>query len=113
MKKYVKPCMYAEEFVSNEYISTCYKNNEERTGDCHIKSFELIGQHSKCDNTTFTMHTNGNGQISSISFRENQTGQTGNVDSYNEGTIKWTTSSLLSKWHHEASITKFSTTNRS
>ncbi|MCQ2267569.1 MAG: hypothetical protein MJZ83_01685 [Bacteroidaceae bacterium] len=35
MKKYVKPCMYAEEFISNDYVSACYVMNCNISGWFH------------------------------------------------------------------------------
>lgn len=115
MKMYVKPCMYAEEFVSNEYISTCYVNGESKVGSC-TKGGWLDTDHNKCDNTTFTIHTNGQGQITSISFKENESGQTGTASSYSGGKIKWVTTSKIvftRDWNHEANFPNFTTTNHS
>ena len=108
--------MYVEEFISNKYISTCYVDGDSKVGSCNRGGL-FSSDHSKCDNTTFTIHTNNSGQITSISFKENESGQTGTAYSYSNGNIKWvTTSKLLGihrEWDHVANFPNFTTTNHS
>ena len=55
MKKYIKPMMESEAFVSNEYVSACYvvkcSNSDQSCGELHIKNLATEGLNLSSDNT--------------------------------------------------------------